>query len=269
MAKKALIVDNDFFYTEFLGDLLEKRGYQVVKAYDGKEGILKLEEGPFDILFVDLVMPKIDGYAFISLVRKRFPRRSFPIVLVSATLVEQMGQIQEQAADFYVAKGPVEGMAERIEEILQEVETRAWRPTGQGSFMESGRIYPRQITAELLEIVRRYEAILASLGVGVVVVDKDARIIHANPLALEMTGRSLEGLLGGKVTDLLDSSKQQSAMVRALKSVVKNPEPGRTGFDISAYDRRIRVIVSLLWNEGKMEGWTVTLVEMHPWAGQA
>jgi len=43
MQKKALVVDNDFFFVEFLSELLTKRGYQVLKAYNGKEGIAKLE----------------------------------------------------------------------------------------------------------------------------------------------------------------------------------------------------------------------------------
>ena len=43
MQKKALVVDSDFFFVEFLSELLVKRGYQVIKAYDGKEAIGKLE----------------------------------------------------------------------------------------------------------------------------------------------------------------------------------------------------------------------------------
>ena len=41
MSKKALVVDNDFFFVEFLTELLQKRGYNVTSAYDGKEGIEK------------------------------------------------------------------------------------------------------------------------------------------------------------------------------------------------------------------------------------
>ena len=41
--KTAMVVDNDFFFVEFLCELLEKRGYRVIKAYNGKEGIAKLD----------------------------------------------------------------------------------------------------------------------------------------------------------------------------------------------------------------------------------
>ena len=42
MPRKALVVDSDFFFVEFLSGVLERRGYQVRNAYDGKEGIAGL-----------------------------------------------------------------------------------------------------------------------------------------------------------------------------------------------------------------------------------
>jgi DNA-binding response OmpR family regulator len=50
MPKKASIVDSDFFFVDFLSELLAKQGYQVTKAYDGKEGIGKREDFSVDIL---------------------------------------------------------------------------------------------------------------------------------------------------------------------------------------------------------------------------
>ncbi|MFH0843859.1 MAG: response regulator, partial [Pseudomonadota bacterium] len=89
MTKKALVVDNDFFFVEFLTELLEQREYEVIKAYDGKEGISKLEEGLVDIIFVDLIMPKIDGRQFIQFTRKKYPDGRFPIVTHSGSIIEQ------------------------------------------------------------------------------------------------------------------------------------------------------------------------------------
>ena len=52
MSEKSLIVDDDFFFVEFLAELLETRGHEVIKAYDGKQGISKLEEGPVDFILL-------------------------------------------------------------------------------------------------------------------------------------------------------------------------------------------------------------------------
>jgi CheY-like chemotaxis protein len=87
MMKRALVVDNDFFFMEFLTELLEAREYEVIKAYDGKEGISKLEQEEFDLIFVDMIMPKIDGKQLIRFTRSRFPNAHFPIVAL--TIIEQ------------------------------------------------------------------------------------------------------------------------------------------------------------------------------------
>jgi CheY-like chemotaxis protein len=90
MSKKALVVDADYFFVEFVGELLEKRGYAVTKAYDGKDGISKLQDNPYDIMFVDLVMPKVDGSQFIDFVRRKYGPNHFPIVALSGVMVEQL-----------------------------------------------------------------------------------------------------------------------------------------------------------------------------------
>ncbi len=122
MAKRALVVDNDFFFVAFLSELLEDREYEVVKANDGKEGISKLKEGPFDLVFVDLIMPKIDGKQFIRFVRGRYADAGFPIVVMSATLIEQMDKIEEIGGDYYLAKGPMETMEEHLNTLIDNAE---------------------------------------------------------------------------------------------------------------------------------------------------
>jgi len=92
MPRKALVVDSDFFFVEFLVALLEKRGYQVRKAYDGKQGIAALEEGPYDIIFAELVMPKVNGRQFFEFIRRKFNGPYFPIVALSGTVIEQMDE---------------------------------------------------------------------------------------------------------------------------------------------------------------------------------
>jgi CheY-like chemotaxis protein len=106
MSKRALVVDNDFFFVEFLTEFLEKRGYEVIKAYDGKEGISKFEYGPFDILFTDLIMPKIDGVRLIKIARQKFSDFPFPIIAISSTIMEQQNEVINIEADYCFAKGP-------------------------------------------------------------------------------------------------------------------------------------------------------------------
>jgi CheY-like chemotaxis protein len=96
MAQKALVVDNNYFFVKFLSELLEKRGYRVIKAYDGKEGIARLDDGPIDIVFADLIMPKIDVRRFIEFIRIKYQDTPIPIVALSGTVIEQLGELDER-----------------------------------------------------------------------------------------------------------------------------------------------------------------------------
>ncbi|MBW1797218.1 MAG: response regulator [Deltaproteobacteria bacterium] len=118
ISKTVLVVDNDSFFVEFLAELLEAHEYRVIKAYDGKEGISCLEQESVDALFVDMIMPKIDGKQLIKFVRTRFPDACFPIIALSGVMIEQLDRLEEIGADYFIAKGPMEKMAKHIETLL-------------------------------------------------------------------------------------------------------------------------------------------------------
>jgi CheY-like chemotaxis protein len=258
MSKKALVVDNDFFFVEFLTELLEKRGYEVIKAYDGKEGISKLEEGLLDLLFVDLVMPKIDGKQFIKFIRRKFPDAHFPVVVVSGSLVEQLDMLNEIGADYYIAKGPMEQMTDHVNRFMDKVEKQPFPPENAKDLLEPGKVHPRQITVELMDTVGFHQAITESIGVGIIVVDKDARIINANSMALTIIDKSLEEVLNCPVTAVF-SKREKAKLIDALKGVVKSEEWRKITFCATIHSQEIRTIVSPLKLDGKIGGWIVAM----------
>ncbi|MGD9282008.1 MAG: response regulator, partial [Desulfobacterales bacterium] len=138
MSKKALVVDADYFFVEFVCELLEKRGYTVTKAYDGKDGISKLKDNPHDIMFVDLVMPKVDGSQFIDYVRRKYGSNHFPIVALSGVMVEQLGALKEIGADYYMAKGPIDKLTVKLNEFMAEIETQTEFTPGELEIIQTG-----------------------------------------------------------------------------------------------------------------------------------
>jgi DNA-binding response OmpR family regulator len=62
MAAKILIVDDDPDIVDALYVLLEGEGYDVVSASDGEEGLARIKEENPDLIILDLLMPKLDGY---------------------------------------------------------------------------------------------------------------------------------------------------------------------------------------------------------------
>jgi PAS domain S-box-containing protein len=258
MSKKALVVDNDFFFVEFLTELLEKRGYEVIKAYDGKDAISKLEEGPVDLLFVDLVMPKIDGNQVIKFTRSKFSEACFPIIAVSGTLIERLDKINEIGADYCIAKGPMEKMAGHVNEFMDKIEKQPLPATNGENFLEPDKLHPRQVTVELIDSLNFQRAITESIGIGIIVVDKDAKIINANSLALDIIRKSHEEVLNCPITAIFPT-RERAKVIDTLKSVIKSQEVRKTTFYPTIRSQEIRTTVSPLRIDGKIAGWIVAM----------
>jgi PAS domain S-box-containing protein len=258
MSKKALVVDSDYFFVEFVAELLEKRGYAVTKAYDGKDGISKLSDNPHDIMFVDLVMPKVDGSQFIDFVRRKYGPNHFPIVAISGVMVEQLGVLGEIGADYYMAKGPIDKLAVQLNQFMAEIETQAEFTPGEMKIMKTGGVYPRRDAVELLQVLKFHQAVIESMGVGVVVVDTDTRIVKANAIAFEIVGRSPTEVLNSPVLDIFPASARPK-LGDALKQVFQLPESTNISFLADFQDRPIRITVSAVLLSGGKAGWVVVL----------
>lgn len=261
MAKRALVVDNDFFFVEFLAEFLENRGYEVIKAYDGKEGMSNFEKGPFDIFFTDLIMPKIDGVQLIKVARQKFPDSPFPIIAISGTLMEQEETVINIEADYCFAKGPLEQMEDHLNKLMDRIEIEGISPTENRDVIEPGTLYPRQATAELVEMLNFQKAITESIGLGIVVVDKDARIISATSQAIEISRKYLEDILNEPVTSLFPQ-QGRAPLIDALKGIARNPGLRKISFNMTVNSQEIRLVVSLLRISGDVVGWVIAMEEI-------
>lgn len=90
MTQKILIVDDDPDILEALSMVLESKGYQVVTAQDGIEGLASLKAEKPDLMILDLLMPKMDGFAVCKeLQDPRWSRfREIPILILSSVREE-------------------------------------------------------------------------------------------------------------------------------------------------------------------------------------
>ena len=78
---RILVVDDDTAVLATVRLLLERAGHSVVTAVDGRKGIALFESGDFDLLFLDIFMPGMDGFETMRLVHQRKPR--IPIIVIS------------------------------------------------------------------------------------------------------------------------------------------------------------------------------------------
>jgi CheY-like chemotaxis protein len=78
---KILIVDDDPAVQTTVRLLLERAGHQIVTASDGRRALDQLQSDDFDLLFLDIFMPGMDGFETMRLVRQQHP--SIQIIVIS------------------------------------------------------------------------------------------------------------------------------------------------------------------------------------------
>ena len=85
MAKKfVLIVDDDPDMVETVGMMLESKGYEVGKAYDGIEGDEAIKKRRPDLVVLDVMMPRKDGYVLCGELKNDAATRDIPVILLTA-----------------------------------------------------------------------------------------------------------------------------------------------------------------------------------------
>ncbi len=102
MDKKILIIEDEQAIQKILIEPLTFEGYQVTAASDGLEGINKFHEQDFDLILLDIMLPKIDGYTVCEMIRQE---SQIPIILLTALDTEE-DQIKgfDKLADDYITK---------------------------------------------------------------------------------------------------------------------------------------------------------------------
>src|SRR3989338_1495811 len=80
---RVLLVDDEEDFLESVAFWLTSKGYHVTKAHDGETALAMLKEGRHDVVFLDVMMPRLDGIE--TLRRLRAFNKTIPVVLVTAS----------------------------------------------------------------------------------------------------------------------------------------------------------------------------------------
>lgn len=100
---KILIVEDEKLLADSIGELLRGKGFDVEIAYDGEAGLQYAELGVYDLLILDVMMPKLDGYALARQVRSR--HLGTPILMLTArSSLEDRVTGLDAGADYYLTK---------------------------------------------------------------------------------------------------------------------------------------------------------------------
>ena len=100
---KILVIEDEKLLADSVAELLRSKGFEVEAAYDGEAGAMYAELGVYDLLILDVMMPKLDGYELARRVRAR--RCGVPILMLTArSALEDRVQGLNAGADYYLTK---------------------------------------------------------------------------------------------------------------------------------------------------------------------
>lgn len=154
MASRVLLIDDDVRLPELLRSYLEQNGVVLSHAPDGARGLLMLEQGAFDAVLLDVMMPGIDG---LEVCRKIRSKSNVPVIMLTARGDETDRVVGlELGADDYVGKP----------------------------------FSPRELLARLRAVLRRArpDVLNEHLNIGDMVVDVPSRLVTLRGAAVELTG---------------------------------------------------------------------------------
>lgn len=105
MAHKILIVDDDKEIVEMLKVKLTQEGYETAEAYDGEKALEKVEKEDPDLVLLDLMLPKINGFEVLKQIREKHKDKWRPVIILSAkTDLEFVKKGYSMEADHYLTK---------------------------------------------------------------------------------------------------------------------------------------------------------------------
>ena len=97
MNKRILLADDDPDVIEVVSMLLEDEGYEIITAKDGEEALARIEGENPDLVILDLLMPRVDGFAVINTLREpRYERWSGIPVIVLTSVREEVSRRRDE-----------------------------------------------------------------------------------------------------------------------------------------------------------------------------
>jgi len=122
MAKKILVVDDEPDIIMMAEMRLEAAGYEVIKAVDGQEGLDMAKAEAPDLIILDVMMPKMDGYKVCGLLKADTRYNKIPIIMFTAKAQDEDREMsKEVGANAYINKPlKADEMLTTIKELLGE-----------------------------------------------------------------------------------------------------------------------------------------------------
>jgi DNA-binding response OmpR family regulator len=122
MKKTVLLVDDEEEMTRLLKIELEQEGYEIFVAHDGLEGFQRIRECSPDVIILDIMMPGMDGYEMLKILKADDATKDIPVVILTAKTQEvDIQKGNALGATLYITK-PFDSdeLISRINAVIEE-----------------------------------------------------------------------------------------------------------------------------------------------------
>ncbi len=131
LARRILLVDDSISVRKFVGQMLEKAGFDVITANDGAEALARLDETAVHVVITDLEMPRLNGFELIQHIMQRPAIRDIPIVVLTTRAgAKHLNLASWLGVQHYVSKPVDEEAFVELIASLAALEPALGRPSG-------------------------------------------------------------------------------------------------------------------------------------------
>ncbi len=121
--KNILFIEDESALQRTIGDILKSKDYRVIKALDGESGLRSAKEERPDLILLDLILPRMDGFKVLKGLKTNEETKNIPVIIL--TNLEETEDIQkalELGATTYLVKSSytLEEVVKKIEKALEE-----------------------------------------------------------------------------------------------------------------------------------------------------
>lgn len=120
--KRILRGKDDPVFSEVLETHLTSAGHQVQMASDVETGLKLAGQGSLDLIFLDVMLPDIDGYEFCATIRKAKATKNVPVIMLTGEdkMVSVWAGMESGATDYIFKNAPMEIVLSRMNELIEK-----------------------------------------------------------------------------------------------------------------------------------------------------
>jgi len=127
MTHYILVVDDDSELRENMCEILTDAGFSVTPAANGEEALDRLQQQPFDVILLDLIMPGLGGKEVLPLIKRQAPRARVIMITAFATIDNAVSAMRAGADDYITKPFKVDELLMAVRRGIEETRLKSCR----------------------------------------------------------------------------------------------------------------------------------------------